>query len=66
MSYTQIQLDALRTAVARGVRTVTTDGNTVTYASTDEMLRLIAIIERDIAAATRRSRIHYPTFERGT
>lgn len=68
VSYTQTQLDALKAALARGVRTVTTDGNTVTYASTEEMIRVIGIIEREIAAASpsRPSRLHYPTFERGT
>lgn len=47
--YTQAQLDALRAAVVRGVRTVTMNGESVTYASTADMLRIIAMIERDIA-----------------
>lgn len=47
--YTQEQLTALKAAVARGVRTVSYDGQSVTYASTAEMLRIIAMIERELS-----------------
>lgn len=50
MAYTQAQLDALRDATARGVRRVSYDGKTVEYASTEEMLKLIATIERALNA----------------
>lgn len=55
-NYTQAQLDALRAAVARGVREVSYDGETVKYGTTQEMLRLISVIERDLSgnAAVRR------------
>ena len=66
MSYTQEQVTALKNAVAKGIRTVSTDGHSVTYASTAEMLRVIAIMERDIAAQNApKSQIFYPTFDRG-
>ena len=61
--YTQGQLDALRAAVARGVKTVSYDGNSVTYQSVDDMLKLIATIERSLNP--RRNRIQYPAFDRG-
>lgn len=51
MAYTQAQLDALREAVARGVQTVEYDGQRVTYRSTDEMLRLIGVIERSLSGS---------------
>lgn len=47
--YTQEQLDALRSAVARGVREVEYDGERVRYNSVEEMLRLISVIERDLS-----------------
>lgn len=67
MSYTQAQVTALKNAVANGIRTVTTDGHSVTYASTSEMLRIIAVMEKELEANSgqRKSRITYPTFERG-
>ena len=66
MSYTQTQLDALRDAAASGVRTVSfSDGKTVTYGSTGEMLRLIAIMERSLVAAGSRVTYYNPTFDKG-
>ena len=65
MSFTQTQLDALRNAVASGVRTVTVDGKTVTYASTGEMLRLIAIMERSLTAPADRVTYYNPVFDKG-
>jgi hypothetical protein len=67
VSYTQAQVTALKNAVAAGVRTVTTDGHSVTYASTSEMLRVISVMEKelDASAGRKKSRLTYPTFERG-
>ena len=61
-TYTHAQLTALKAAVARGTKSVSYDGNTVVYHSVSEMLKLIAVIERELAPA--RSRVHYPVFER--
>lgn len=66
MSYTQAQLDALRAAVAGGVRTVKVDGKELTYASVGEMLRLIAIMERSLQPASARVTHYNPTFCKGT
>lgn len=49
MAYSQAQLDALRVAVARGVRTVEYDGQRVQYQSVAEMLQLISLIERELS-----------------
>lgn len=65
MSYTQTQLEALREAVASGVRTVTVDGKTVTYSSTGEMLRIIAIMERSLTPAASRVTSFNPIFDKG-
>lgn len=50
-NYTQAQLDALRAAATKGVRTVEYDGQRVTYNSLAEILQMISIIERDLSGA---------------
>lgn len=66
MSYTQTQLDALRAAAAKGVKSVSYDGQTVVYASLSEMRAMIAAMEKSLATTTagRRNRV-YAGFERG-
>lgn len=59
------QLAALKEAVASGVRSVSHGGNTVTYSSTDEMLRTIARIERELGLGANRRRVSYPAFSKG-
>jgi hypothetical protein len=63
MSYTQAQPDALREAVASGVREVTYEGKTVKYATQAEMLQLIGIMERALGQAAPTQ--HYPRFSKG-
>lgn len=63
MSFTQTQLDALRAAAAKGIRTVKTDGHEVTYASVDEMLRLIKVMEAQVTRS-RSSHVN-PVFDKG-
>lgn len=65
MSYTQEQIDALRVAIARGVRKVQINGEIVEYHTLAEMRTLLAEMERTLApaAVTRR---HYPVYTRGT
>lgn len=67
MSYTQTQIDTLKAAAAKGVTTVTSDGNTVTYASLAEMRRQIAVMEQEIAAqsVTRPKSYVYPQYGKG-
>lgn len=63
MSYTQEQLTALKSAVAKGIRTVTTDGHSVTYASTAEMLQVISVMERQLTTA--KPSYSNPTYSKG-
>lgn len=65
--YTQAQIDALRSALARGVRSVSdSEGNTVTYASFNEMRRQLAVMERDVNDPRSGVTDHvYPTFGKG-
>lgn len=52
MAWTQAQLDALSAAIAKGVTTVSYDGNRVEYRSLDEMLKLKQEMENDISGGT--------------
>lgn len=67
MAYTAEQLAALKAAAAKGVRTVTVDGHSVTYASVSEMLRMIAVMEKELAAAAGTARPAYfnPSYSKG-
>lgn len=67
MSYTQPQLDALKSAYARGVKRVTYDGQTVEYRDEAEMSRAIAKIEAAIKSGTAgaRPRGAFAGFSRG-
>ena len=47
--YTQQQVDALRDAVARGVRVVRYEDHEVTYHSLAEMRKLLTAMEQDVA-----------------
>lgn len=49
-AYTQAQLDAIRRAYASGVTRVTHDGMTTEYRSREDMRRIIAEIEAELAA----------------
>lgn len=62
--YTQAQLDALKAAYARGARTVSYDGQSVTFDTGAEMRQRIQDIERSLNPG--RNRVHYPSFDRGT
>lgn len=57
MAFTQDELDALNTSIARGAREVEYDGQRVRYNSLDEMLRLRSIMERDLATRKETRRV---------
>lgn len=66
MSYTIEQRDALKAAIASGVTTVSHGGNTVTYRSVDEMIRVLGVMERELTPVSqRRGRLTYPQFQKG-
>ncbi len=50
MAWTQVELDALKAAYARGTLRVTYDGKTVEYGSEADLIRRIRTIEREMAA----------------
>lgn len=51
MSYSQAELDALKTAYASGVTEVRYDGKVTRYDSGDALYRRIQVIEAEIARA---------------
>ncbi len=55
--YTIEQLQALRDAVAKGVKRVSYEDKDVTFASIDEMLRVITLMERDLGITKRNGRL---------
>jgi hypothetical protein len=62
--YTPQQLADLNAAIARGAMQLKMGEEMVTFRSLDEMMRIKAIMERDLGMFT--SRRHYPAFSRGT
>ncbi len=54
--WTQADLDAMKAALAQGRRSVTFADRSETFQSADEMLRVIAEIEAELAAAANRPR----------
>ncbi|QQA43948.1 phage head-tail joining protein [Pelagovum pacificum] len=64
-SFSQAQLDALNAAIAIGATRVTVDGNTTEYRSLDEMFRVRAKMQQELAdAASARPTHIQPRFER--
>ena len=63
---TQADLDRLEKAYARGVLTVSYAGQTVTFASSEDLLKRIQYIKNALAPASgQRPASTYATFERG-
>lgn len=56
MAFTQTELDALKSAYARGVTRVTYDGKTTEYDSGEALLARIKFIQAEIAATAGRPR----------
>lgn len=64
MAYTQVQLDALKAAAATGALQVRNSNHEmVTYRSVEEMVRLIAIMERALGGG--RSAVLQPSYNKG-
>ena len=51
MAYTEAQRDALKAALASGVRTVTYDGTTTTYRDLDEVRSILGEINAELSVA---------------
>lgn len=56
MAFTQTDLDAIRTAIARGERVVQFADRSVTYRSMDELLAAETRISRALASTTQTSK----------
>jgi hypothetical protein len=56
MTWTQTELDALKSAYASGTLRVSYDGKSVEYGSEADLIRRIRTIEREIAVATNTQR----------
>jgi hypothetical protein len=65
MSWTTEQRDALRAAIARGVTRLRMGNEEVQYRSLDEMRRILADMEAELAPIALPRR-HYPAVTRGT
>lgn len=51
LSEARVQLTAIETALAQGVKTVERSGRTITYADTEDMQAIADRLRRDIAKA---------------
>lgn len=58
------QYQTLVVMIAKGVTSLEVNGEKVTYRSLDEMMRLKAVMERDLGLVAV-SRRHYPAFRKG-
>jgi hypothetical protein len=58
MAWTQGDIDTLKAAMAtgRGVRTLTFADQSITFHSVDEMLKLLSVMEHDVAAQSSKAR----------
>jgi len=63
MAFTTEQLEKLEAAIARGVRTVSYNGESVTYNSLSEMQNLRAQMRAELGLGTRDKNL-FPTFVR--
>lgn len=52
MAFSQLELDALKSAYAAGALRVTFEGKTVEYGNADDLLKRIRVITAEIAATT--------------
>lgn len=51
MAWTQAEIDTLKAAIASGVLSVAYADRTVTYKSTDDQLKALALMEREVRGA---------------
>ena len=68
MAFTQTDADNLRRAIARGIRSATINGESVTYASLAEMRTALNMIEAELngtAADAGSFKVVYPRTGRG-
>lgn len=49
MAWTQSDIDALKTAIGSGILHVAYSDRTITYKSTDDQLKALALMEREVS-----------------
>lgn len=67
MPFTQSDLDALKAAIAagKGAKEITFSDQTVVFHSVEDMLKLLAAMQNDIAAASTTSSTRYAATSKG-
>lgn len=67
MAFTQIDIDALKTAIAagRGARTIAFGDQTVTFHSVAEMVALLRLMETDVQTTAGTPRTRYGVVDKG-
>ena len=65
MAYTQTDLDALQASIARGITQASMNGETVTFRSLNEMLRLEAKLKRELSSTPTARTMHRPVTSTG-
>lgn len=66
MAWTQSDIDALKAAIARGVKVVQMGSERVEYASLSEMRAALSMMEAEVAGTSRSAMtVVYPTTSRG-
>jgi hypothetical protein len=62
MAWTQAQIDALKTAIAMGQRSVRHGETSVEYRSIEEMQQVLAMMQADVTTRTRSTVACYRSF----
>lgn len=67
MAWTQADVDLLKAAIVerRGARTLTFSDQSVSFDSIDDMLKLLAVMQQEIATTAGRSRTRYAATRKG-
>ncbi len=67
MPWTQSDIDLLKAAIAagRGARSITFADQTIVFHTVDDMLKLLAAMENDVALTAGRSRTRYGATSKG-
>ena len=66
MAFTQADVDALKTAIAKGVRRLRMNGEEVEYQSAKDMRAALSMMEAEVAGQTRGTiTVSYPYTTRG-
>ena len=67
MAWTQADIDLLKTAIVerRGARTITFSDQSVSFDSIDDMLKLLSVMQQEVATTAGHSRTRYAATRKG-